>query len=128
MAEINLLDRYPTSKRPIDARARLITDAHRATAREFGREFFDGDRLFGYGGYTYHARFWTDTVARFQEYYGLAPDARILDVGCAKGFMMHDFKRLMPNIDIRGIDISQYAYVHAKPGIQSFMQVSNAKN
>ena len=45
--EINLLDRYPTSQRPVDERAKLITDEHRATAREFGAGFFDGDRLTG---------------------------------------------------------------------------------
>ena len=128
MAEINLLDRYPTCKRPLDARARLITEAHRAKAREFGEDFFDGDRLFGYGGYGYHPRFWTDTVARFRDHYSLAPDTRILDVGCAKGFMMYDFKRLMPDIDIHGIDISQYAHDRAKPEMQPFMQVGDAKN
>jgi len=106
----------------------LITEAHRAKAREFGEDFFDGDRLFGYGGYGYHPRFWTDTVARFRDHYSLAPDTRILDVGCAKGFMMYDFKRLMPDIDIHGIDISQYAHDRAKPEMQPFMQVGDAKN
>ena len=127
MAEVNLLDRYPVSNRPINARSRLITDAHRATARKFGREFFDGDRLFGYGGYTYHPRFWTDTVKRFKEYYDLGPEARVLDVGCAKGFMMYDFKRLMPDIDIRGVDISPYAHAHAMPEMRPFMRVGDAK-
>ena len=59
MAEINLLNLYPRSKRPIEERAKLITDEHRAVARRFGKEFFDGDRLTGYGGFTYHPRFWT---------------------------------------------------------------------
>ena len=65
MAEINLLDLYPRSKRPIDERARLVTEEHRAIARQFGVEYFDGDRLYGYGGYYYHPRFWQATVKRF---------------------------------------------------------------
>ena len=108
--EINLLDRYPKSSRPIDDRGRLITEAHRAAARKFEVEYFDGDRLSGYGGYNYHPRFWTDTVRRFRDHYGLAPSARVLDVGCAKGFMLHDFKLLMPDLQVAGVDVSEYAW------------------
>ena len=58
MAEINLLDLYPRSKRPIEERNNLITEDHHAAARQFGKQYFDGNRLFGYGGYSYHPRFW----------------------------------------------------------------------
>ena len=126
--EVNLLDLYPKSKRPIDDRARLITELHRAPARKFDVEYFDGDRLSGYGGYNYHPRFWTDTVRRIRDYYNLPEDARILDVGCAKGFMMHDMKLLMPKADIRGIDVSKYAHEHCHPGMENFIQVANANN
>ena len=105
MPEINLLDRYPQSKRPIDERGHLITETHRATARKFDKEYFDGERLTGYGGYNYHPRFWTETVKRFREHYNLPDNASILDVGCAKGFMMHDFHALMPKATIKGVDI-----------------------
>ena len=127
-AEVNLLDLYPTSKRPIEERARLVTEQHRAIARKFDVEYFDGDRLTGYGGYNYHPRFWTDTVRRIREYYGLSEDARILDVGCAKGFMMYDMSLLMPKAEIRGIDVSQYAYEHARPEMKPFIQVASANN
>jgi len=125
--EIDLYDRYPKSKRPIAERARLITEEHRAIARHFGKEYFDGDRLTGYGGYSYHPRFWTETVKRLRDHYRLAGDAWVLDVGCAKGFMMYDFKQLMPNVNIRGIDISQYAYDHALEEMKPFITVGNAK-
>lgn len=126
--EINLLDLYPKSKRPIDDRARMITEKHRAVARKFDVEYFDGDRLTGYGGYNYHPKFWGDTVRRMRDYYNLADDARILDVGCAKGFMMYDFKQLMPEADIRGIDVSKYAYDHAHPAMKPYIQIANANN
>ena len=96
MAEINLLDLYPKSKRPIDERGKLITEEHRGVARQFGEQYFDGERLYGYGGYNYHPRFWQDTVQRFRDHYRLAEYSAVLDVGCAKGFMMHDLKQLMP--------------------------------
>ena len=127
MPEINLLNLYPRSQRPIDDRAKLITEEHRAIARQFGPEFFDGDRLYGYGGYNYHPRFWQDTVKRFRDYYNLPDSASILDVGCGKGFMLYDFKQLMPNITITGIDISEYAIANAKKEVKPYLQVGNAK-
>ncbi len=127
MAEINLLDRYPRSNRPIEERAKLITPEHRAIARRFDREFFDGDRLTGYGGYKYHPRFWSDTVERFMTHYGLSEEASILDVGCGKGFMLFDFKRLHPQLEVRGIDVSRYAIEHAMEEMKPFVTVADAK-
>ncbi len=125
--EINLLDLYPRSKRPIEERGKLVTEEHRKVARQFGKEYFDGERLYGYGGYSYHPRFWQATVKRFRDYYRLAEDASVLDVGCAKGFMLHDFKELMPNLTIAGIDISEYAIEHAIETVKPFLRVGNAK-
>lgn len=125
--EINLLDHYPRSKRPIEERGELITPAHRAVARRFEVEYFDGDRLTGYGGYQYHPRFWTETVRRFRDHYGLARGARVLDVGCAKGFMLYDFKLLMPELRIAGIDVSQYALDHARQEVHPFLRRADAR-
>ena len=127
MSEINLLDRYPKSKRPIEERGTFITEEHRAIAREFGFEYYDGDRLTGYGGYNYHPRFWKDTVKHFRDHYNLAPNASVLDVGCAKGFMMYDFKALMPDITICGLEISAYAKEHALNEMRSIIDLGNAK-
>ena len=136
--EINLLDLYPRSKRPIEERGKLVTEEHRKVARQFGKEYFDGDRLYGYGGYSYHPRFWQATVKRFRDYYRLVEEASVLDVGCAKGFMLHDFKELMPKLTIAGIDISEYAIEHAietvrkahrrqRLSVKPFLRVGNAK-
>lgn len=127
MTEINLLDRYPQSKRPIDERGKLITEEHREIARKFDKEYYDGERLYGYGGYSYHPRFWQDTVVRFRDHYKLADDAKVLDVGCAKGFMLYDFKQLMPGLNITGIDISEYGISHAKEEVKDYLQVGNAQ-
>ena len=125
--EINLLDLYPRSKRPIEERGKLVTEEHRAIARQFGKEYFDGDRLYGYGDYYYHPRFWKATVKRFRDYYQLTEGASVLDVGCAKGFMLHDLKELMPNLTIAGIDVSEYAVEHAIETVKPFLRLGNAK-
>jgi ubiquinone/menaquinone biosynthesis C-methylase UbiE len=57
----------------------------------------------------------------------LTENASILDVGCAKGFMLHDFKELMPKITVAGIDISEYAIEHAIEPVKPFLRVGNAK-
>ena len=116
---------YPRSKRPINARAGTVTEADRVVSRQFGMEYFDGGRMHGYGGYAYHPRFWTDTVRYFRDYYQLPEDASLLDVGCAKGFMLHDFKLLMPKLTVAGLDISQYAYDRAMPDVKPFISIGN---
>lgn len=128
MSEVDLLNLYPKSNRPVEERGQLISEEHRQIARQFGQQYFDGERLYGYGGYNYHPRFWTDTVARIKEYYSLPENAQILDVGCGKGFMMYDFKKLMPNADIVGIDISEYALAHALEDMKEYITIGNAKN
>ena len=126
MGEIDLLQHYPRSARPIDERARLITEEHHRVARRFGREFFDGDRLTGYGGYQYHPRFWTDTVRFIRDHYRLPPDASILDVGSAKGFMLHDFHELEPRLRLAGIDVSSYATTHCIDSMRGNLAIATA--
>ncbi len=130
MVEINLMDGYPkdsATETLIEERARLMTEEQRRIGREFGPEFFDGERLFGYGGYYYHPRFWQATVRRFRDYYKLAPNASVLDVGCAKGFMLYDFRELMPDLIIAGVDISLYAIENAPESVKPFIRQGNAK-
>lgn len=126
--EINLLKFYPQSNRPIDERGCLVTDQDRAVARKFDIEYFDGNRLTGYGGYNYNPRFWTKTVAYLKDFYNLDNDSKILDIGCAKGYMMHDLSLLIPDAEIKGIDISQYAKDHAIDSMKDNIVVSNANN
>ena len=126
--EVNLLEFYPQSKRPIDDRGNLITEQDRAIARKFDVEYFDGDRLTGYGGYNYSPRFWTDTVAHIKDFYHLDDNSKILDIGCAKGYMMHDLSLLIPGAEIKGVDVSNYAKENAIESMQDNIVVANANN
>jgi SAM-dependent methyltransferase len=127
--EINLLDQYPKSARTgkVGERAVHVSNEQREISRQFGKEYFDGDRMYGYGGYHYQPRFWQGVVRRIRDYYHLAEDASLLDIGCAKGFMLHDFKELMPNLSIAGIDISEYAIENAMETVKPFVRVGDAK-
>ena len=127
MPEINFLKNYPQTKRNVDERGSEKTEADRAVARQFGKDYFDGDRRFGYGGYSYQPRFWQPVMPDFKRHYKLSSKSSILDVGCGKGFMLYDFLQLIPRINIRGVDISQYALEHAKPEVKHFLEIGNAK-
>jgi len=126
--EINLLEYYPKSKRPIEERGNLVTEKDRAIARKFDIEYFDGDRLTGYGGYSYSPRFWTETVEHIKKVYNLSDDSKILDIGCAKGFMMHDLSLVIPKAEIIGVDISNYAIKNCIGSMENNISYANANN
>ncbi len=125
--EINLLRHYPKTSRHVQARGNQKTEAHRATARRFGKEFFDGERKFGYGGYYYNPRFWQPVVPDLQSYYSLTAESSVLDVGCGKGFMLHDLTEMIPGITVRGVDVSEYAISNAVGDMKPFVDVGDAK-
>jgi SAM-dependent methyltransferase len=124
MREVNLLDRYPRAKRNIAAREAAVP-SQREIAKRFGREYFDGDRGQGYGGYRYDGR-WVPIAERMRDFYGLAPGDLILDVGCAKGFLLHDFRTVIPGVHVAGLDVSAYAVERAMDDVRPFVLVGSA--
>jgi protein-L-isoaspartate(D-aspartate) O-methyltransferase len=95
-------------------------------ARRYDQEYWDGDRKFGYGGYRYDGR-WRKVARAMADHYGLKAGDRILDVGCGKAFLLHDFTLEVPGVEVVGIDISAYGIEHAKEEVRPFLQVADAK-
>ena len=126
--EINLLKKYPKTKRDLSKRGNEKTEEDRIIARRFDKEFFDGDRKNGYGGYYYNSKFWTEVVKDLNNFYKLKNGSKILDIGCGKGFMLFDFMKLNPNFVLEGIDISNYAITKAVPEVKKFLKVGDAKS
>lgn len=124
--EINLLATHPKANRDYDKRSQEKTPEIIRIAKQFGKEFFDGDRKCGYGCYKYDGR-WKAVAQRMKDYYQLSEDCAILDIGCAKGFLLHDFKELMPNCMVAGIDVSTYAIENAMPSVKPFLKVASAE-
>lgn len=113
MGEINLLKSAPRIARKFDPNWR--TDKNRIIARQFGKDFFDGDRVNGYGGYIYDKR-WKVVVNYLKEIYGINSESSVLDIGCGKGFLLYDLQEMISGIKIAGLDISEYALNHAMDG------------
>ncbi len=90
-------------------------------ARQYGYDYWDGERKYGYGGYTYDGR-WAIVARSLIDHYKLPSDAKILDVGCGKGFLLYEFKKLLPGATVVGIDISDYALKEAKEEVKPFLR------
>lgn len=96
-------------------------------ARKYGKDYWDGDRRYGYGGYKYDGR-WEAVAKKLIETYDLQEDAKILDVGCGKGFLLYEFKKLLPKCRVVGFDISEYAIENAKGEIRNNLFVKKAQD
>jgi len=113
----------------------FITPLHRATkrdylarmvdhkvhcmlkAKEYEMDYWDGDRRYGYGGYKYDGR-WKVVAEKMIETYGLKPDAKILDVGCGKAHLLHEFQKLLPQAELHGFDVSRHGLADAPEPIR----------
>jgi ubiquinone/menaquinone biosynthesis C-methylase UbiE len=96
-------------------------------ARQFGRDYWDGDRKVGYGGMRYDGR-WRVVAENMVKHYGLKPGDRVLDVGCGKGFLLYEFTQACPGIEVAGLDISEYAIQNAKEEVRPFLRVGHANH
>ena len=95
-----------------------------AIARQWGKDYWDGDRKHGYGGYHYDGR-WAPVAQRMIDRYKLTNKSSILDVGCGKGFLLHELKVLLPGAKVRGLDISEYGLQHAKEEVREHLTLGN---
>lgn len=126
MTEINFLEKYQkATKRDYVARVVEHDKAKCAEiAKQWGFDYWDGARQYGYGGYKYDGR-WRPIAEDIAKHYGLKAGDRILDVGCGKAFLLYEFTRAVPGIEVAGIDISAYGVEHAKEEVKPVLRVGN---
>ena len=94
-------------------------------ARKYGFDYWDGNRKYGYGGYIYIDGYWSGVAKKIIKFYNLKNNSSILDIGCGKGFLLFEIKKILPGISIKGIDISKYSINNAKEEIKSSLIVSD---
>ena len=97
-------------------------------AKKFSKDYWDGDRRICYGGYRYQEGRWEKVARAIADHYPLPAKPKILDIGCGKGFLLYDFLKVLPDAEIYGIDISDYAINNCKPEIRDRLKVGNAIN
>ena len=127
MAYIDFLSTiHKSTKRDYLARVNEFPKAEAARlARQWGFDYWDGDRRTGYGGYSYDGR-WKVVAEAMIKHYGLQAGMRVLDVGCGKAFLLHDLKLLVPDLEVFGIDVSEYAIQHSMEAVRDKLQVASA--
>lgn len=117
---------HKATRRDYLARVNEFSKAEAATvAKQWGKDYWDGDRRFGYGGMRYDGR-WRVVAEAMARHYGIKAGDRILDVGCGKGFLLYDFTQVVPGVEVTGVDISSYAVENAKEEVRPFLQVGHA--
>ena len=106
-----------------------VNEADKAACAEvalrWGRDYWDGERRYGYGGYRYDGR-WRAVAQAMADRYRLKPGARVLDVGCGKAFLLYDFTRVVPGAQVAGIDLSSYAIENAKEEVRPSLTTGSA--
>jgi ubiquinone/menaquinone biosynthesis C-methylase UbiE len=125
MREVNLLAKLPKPRRDIRARGTAKSPDVVEISRQYGELYFDGPRDYGYGGYRYDGR-WLPVAKDLIAHFGLGPGDRVLDVGCAKGFLVKDLMATCPGLEAFGVDVSRYALMHCEPEVVGRLHLASA--
>lgn len=97
-------------------------------AKQYGADYWDGDRKYGYGGYKYMPGRWATVAQKLIDLYGLKAGSKVLDVGCGKGFLLYEMQLIEPGLEIHGFDISQYGLGHAHPDLKANLFIHRAQD
>jgi ubiquinone/menaquinone biosynthesis C-methylase UbiE len=125
MPQVPLLRALPRTKRNIQKREGAKNPEVIATSRQYGRMYFDGPREYGYGGYGYDGR-WLPVARDVVAHFGLRPGQRVLDVGCARGFLVKDLLAVCPGLEVFGLDVSDYALMTCEPEVVGRLHLGSA--
>ena len=120
---------HKSSKRDYLARVNdLEFPKHKAAelAKKFDFDYWDGDRRVNYGGYVFKTGYWTPVAKKMIQKYSLNSSSKILDIGCGKGFLMYELKKILNSKNIYGLDISSYAKNNAHPEIKENITIGSA--
>ena len=125
MKKLNLLKSLPKPKRNIQNRSDTKDPEIIKKAKEYGEMYWDGPREYGYGGYTYDGR-WRSVAKNIINYYELSSKMKVLDIGCGKGFLVKDLMLECSDLDVYGLDISEYALMKADTELTGRLHIGSA--
>jgi SAM-dependent methyltransferase len=95
-------------------------------AKQWGYDYWDGDRRINYGGYKYIPGRWAPVAKMMIDHYQLKSGDSVLDVGCGKGFQLVELALALPGLNVYGLDISDYAIENAHPDVRQYIRKGTA--
>ena len=123
----------------------FVTPLHQATSREYLNrmmdekvhcmlkakkyevDYWDGDRRYGYGGYKFIFGRWKPVAEALIEKYKLTNKSSVLDVGCGKAFLLYEMKLLLPDLEVKGFDISKHGLENVKEILRNEVFIHKAQ-
>jgi ubiquinone/menaquinone biosynthesis C-methylase UbiE len=127
MTQLNFLEGYQKATKR-DYVQRVVEHDKAAcaeVAKQWGFDYWDGDRKHGFGGMRYDGR-WKPIAEDIARHYGLKAGHRVLDIGCGKAFLLYELTQVVPGLEVAGLDISAYGIENAKEEVRSFLTLGNA--
>ena len=97
-------------------------------AKKYDRDYWDGDRKYGYGGYKYMPGRWASVAKKLIEIYNLNAGSKVLDVGCGKSFLLYEMQLIEPGLQLYGFDISQYGLDNSHPDLKANTFIHKAQD
>ena len=95
-------------------------------AKKYGYDYWDGERKYGSGGYSYDGR-WRGVAEKLARHYHLEPGQKVLDVGCGMAHLLYELTQAVPGLQVVGVDISHYALEHAKEEVRGNLKYARAQ-
>jgi len=110
--------------------ARMVDDKVNCMkiAKQYDKEYWDGDRRYGYGGYNYMPGRWKPVAEALIQKYNLTNTSSVLDVACGKAYLLYEMKLLLPRLRVAGFDISRHGLADAKEEIKDSLFIHSAKD
>ena len=97
-------------------------------AKKYGKNYWDGKRKYGYGGYRFIEGYQTPVALKIIKKFKLTNNSKIIDIGCGKGFLLYEIKKILPGIKIVGIDLSEYAKLNSKEEVKNYIKIQKAQS
>jgi SAM-dependent methyltransferase len=126
VAEINFLEKYQKVTER-DYVQRVLDDNKAAcatVAKKWGKDYWDGERKYGYGGYHYDGR-WLPIAKKMAKHFDLKDGDKVLDIGCGKAFLLYELTQVVPGLKVHGLDISEYGLAQAKEEISAHLKLGD---
>jgi len=118
---------YFKGNKPRSTLAKKRSIKNKIIAWKLDKNYYDGERLNGYGGFKYDGR-WKRFLPKIIKRYKLNSKSKVLDLGCKKGFFLKDLKNLVPGIKVYGVEDHSYPIKNSEKEVKKYLKLAKYYN